>query len=165
MSDTSWNKEQLFSSEKHDWATPQALFTRVDFEFGFVLDAAASPHNTKCRDHLSVKDDALSCDWTAIAGDISDTGAVWLNPPYGRDIGKWIQKAYEESCKGLVVVVLTFCRSDTKWWMKASEVRLIKGRVRFEGAPSSAPAPSCLLIFDESKRLPKFTVIDDLPRR
>ena len=97
MSDTSWNKEQLFSSEKHDWATPQALFTRVDFEFGFVLDAAASPHNTKCRDHLSVKDDALSCDWTAIAGDISDTGAVWLNPPYGRDIGKWIQKAYEES--------------------------------------------------------------------
>jgi len=169
MSDSSWNEEQLFSSERHDWATPQALFDRVDLEFGFVLDAAAAPHNTKCRSYLSVEDDSLSCNWAEIAKSTSDTGAVWLNPPYGRDIGKWIQKAYEESLKGLTVVVLTFCRSDTLWWhqwaMKAAEVRLIKGRIRFEGASASAPAPSCLLIFDESRRLPRFTAVNDLPRR
>jgi len=172
MSQTSWNDDQLFSSEKHDWATPQALFDVLDDEFCFELDAAASSINAKCAAYITEEHDALSISWRTA---LTDAGAdpveasIWLNPPYGRSIGKWIEKAHREAVDGCVVVVLTFCRTDTKWWhqwaMKAAEVRLIEGRIRFEGATASAPAPSCLLIFDERKRLPRFTVETDLPRR
>lgn len=74
-----------------------------------------------------------------------------MNPPYGKEIAKWMKKAYEESLKGATVVCLTFARTDTKWWhdyaMKAAEIRFIKGRVRFEGADSSAPFPSVVIVF------------------
>lgn len=158
-----WAKELLFSSDRMDWATPQALFDAVDEEFGFVLDAAASESNAKCKLFLGEEDDALSSpSWPAIRGD-----AVWLNPPYGRQIGKWVERAYRESLKGLTVVVLVFVRTDTKWWqswaMRAAEVRLIPGRVRFGGSSAGAPAPSCLLVFDEAKRSPRF-LSQSLPR-
>lgn len=162
-----WNEDQLFSSDRQDWATPRALFDALDSEFSFALDAAASTNNAKCENYITKEEDSLGLCWHSRVP-CSDS-SIWLNPPYGRDIGKWIKKAYEESLKGMTVVVLTFCRSDTKWWhrwaMKACEVRLIEGRVRFEGATASAPAPSCLLVFNESKRLPTFTVVNDLPRR
>ena len=161
---SSWNGEQLFSADRNDWATPWALFNEVDREFCFSLDAAASASNTKCRRYLTKEDDALSKDWAVE----SAGGAVWLNPPYGRRIGLWIQKAFETSQDGVPVVCLTFCRSDTKWWhdwaMKAAEIRLIPGRVTFEGATAGAPAPSCLIVFDESRRSPRF-ITQALPRR
>ena len=162
--DSSWNREQLFSSDKQDWGTPWALFNEVDREFGFTLDAAASEHNAKCKTYLTEADDALSHPWHKIAGD----GAIWLNPPYGRDIGKWIEKAYLESQFGSTVVCLTFCRTDTKWWhrwaMRAAEVRIIPGRITFQGASAGAPAPSCLIVFDESMRMPRF-LTQELPRK
>jgi site-specific DNA-methyltransferase (adenine-specific) len=164
--ESSWNTEQLFSSDKHDWATPQALFDEVNLEFGFTLDAAASAHNAKCDEFLSEEDDALSpmVGWAVRA----KGGAIWLNPPYGRTIGKWIEKAYLESTGGTPVVCLTFCRTDTKWWhewaMRAAEIRIIPGRVTFGGAKAGAPAPSCLLVFDEARRMPRF-VTQDLPRK
>ena len=154
--DHGWNKEQLFSSERQDWGTPLNLFDAVDREFHFTLDAAASPSNAKVRKFLTAEDDALRCDWF----ERGEGGSVWLNPPYGRGIGKWIEKAYKESQKGMAVVCLTFVRSDTKWWhdwaMKAAEVRLVHGRVTFEGASAGAPAPSCLLVFDEMRRVPVY---------
>ena len=160
---TAWNKEQLYSSKKQDWATPQGLFDVVDREFAFGLDAAATAENTKCFHFIS--EESLDQDWEALR---PGHHAVWLNPPYGKEIGKWVEKAYRESVKGCTVVVLTFARTDTKWWhdwaMRAAEIRLIKGRVKFVGATASAPAPSCLLIFDEGRRIPQFTTVTDLPR-
>jgi len=159
-----WNEEQLFSSKNNDWGTPWSLFEAIDAEFHFALDAAASSENAKCAHYVTEKDDGLSQSWL----DLGKGGAVWLNPPYGRGIGDWIEKAYRESVKGCVVVCLTFCRTDTKWWhdwaMKAAEIRLIPGRVTFGGSKAGAPAPSCLLVFDETKRLPRFTV-QELPRK
>lgn len=160
-----WNKDQLFSSDAHDWATPDSLFREVDSEFGFTLDAAASKWNAKCDNFLTKEDDALTKDWAELAG---KDGAVWLNPPYGRTLKDWMKKAYETSLLGVPVVCLVFCRSDTKWWhkwaMKSSEVRLIEGRVTFGGAKSGAPAPSCLVVFDEKRRSPRFTA-QVLPRK
>lgn len=162
--ETSWNKDKLFSSERQDWATPWNLFNVLNEEFNFALDAAASAENAKCSPYLTEDDDAFTVCWSDLIG----TRAVWLNPPYGREIGDWIEKAYIESKKGCTVVCLVFCRSDTKWWhqwaMKAAEVRLIPGRVTFEGAQASAPAPSCVLVFDESRRKPEFTT-QALPRK
>ena len=143
-----------FSSVKQDWATPRALFDAIDAEFGFSLDAAATAHNAKCPNYLSPDDNALALDWTERSGG----GAVWLNPPYGREVGAWIGKAAHEARNGLVVVCLTFARTDTRWWaesaMRAAEIRFLTRRVRFEGAPAGAPAPSCLLVFDEGRRVP-----------
>jgi phage N-6-adenine-methyltransferase len=159
-----WNQNQLFSSDKHDWATPWALFNEVDKEFGFTLDAAASAHNAKCKLYLTREDDALTKSWS----DLAEDGSVWLNPPYGREIGLWIEKAYRESLNGSPVVCLTFCRTDTKWWhrwaMRAAEVRIIPGRITFGGATAGAPAPSCLIVFDEGRRMPRF-VTQELPRK
>lgn len=150
------SSEQMFSSEKMDWATPWALFNFVHAEFDFSLDAAASPSNAKCSRYITAEEDSFTKEWH----DEADGGAVWLNPPYGRGLDRWVEKAYRESLKGCCVVVLTFARTDTRWWhdwaMKAAEIRLIAGRLKFAGAKNAAPAPSCLLIFDERRRQPVF---------
>ena len=38
----------LLSSKKMDWCTPQDFFDRLNEEFGFVLDAAATDKTAKC---------------------------------------------------------------------------------------------------------------------
>lgn len=138
--------EPLFSSDKMDWATPLDLFNPLNNEFNFIYDLCALPGNTKCNFYFSPEDDSLKQDWYKI------NGYCWLNPPYGKDIIKWLEKAYTESKKGAKIVILIPSRTDTKYWhkycMNASEMRFIKGRVKFEGAKTTAPFPSVLIIFD-----------------
>lgn len=74
-----------------------------------------------------------------------------MNPPYGREIGDWMRKAYQ-SCNqnGALVVCLVPARTDTAWWhdyaMKG-EIRFLRGRLKFGGAETNAPFPSALVIF------------------
>jgi len=140
-----------------DWATPQYVFDELDAEFKFQLDAAAEGVNAKCKLWISEEEDALSMDWALMA----NGGSVWLNPPYGRGVGDWVEKAYRESVSGCCVVVLVFARTDTRWWhswaMRAAEIRLISGRLKFGDAPNAAPAPSCLLVFSEAARQPRIS--------
>lgn len=132
-----------------DWQTPEGLFAALHDEFSFTLDAAATSLSAKVEQHFTPQDDALSLDWGGRGS------VVWLNPPYGRGIDRWVAKAYQESRQGAVVVVLLFSRTDTKWWheyaMRAAEIRFVRGRLKFGlGADvpvASAPAPSCLLVF------------------
>lgn len=74
-----------------------------------------------------------------------------MNPPYGRELPKWIAKGYEEWKKGKTVVFLIPSRTDTKFWhnycMKATEIRFIKGRLKFDDQENSAPFPSAIVIF------------------
>lgn len=76
-----------------------------------------------------------------------------MNPPYGREIGKWVKKAYEESTKGCTVVALLPSRTDTRYfhdycYQKPNiEIRFIRGRLRFVGDSASAPFPSMIIIF------------------
>jgi len=62
---------------------------------------------------------------------------TFVNPPYGREIGKWVKKSYEESLKGKIVVMLMPVRTDTNYFhnyiLGKAEVRFIKGRLRFRG--------------------------------
>ncbi len=128
------------------------LFFYLDAMFGpFELDAAASHITAKCSEWFGL----------TAEGDLVDAfeerwgGAVWLNPPYGRGIGRWVEKAYTESRgTGCTVTMLIFARTDTRWWhdfvTKADSVTFIKGRVRFllDGkALAPAPAPSCVVRF------------------
>ena len=146
----------VYSSDRQDWATPQAFFDALDAEFGFTLDACALPHNAKCPAFLTPEDDALACAW--------GHGVVFCNPPYGPGIGKWVRKAYDEAQRGAVVVALIPARTETSYWheyvMRAAEIRLIRGRLRFSGIRVNAPFPSAVVVFRPGAWTPVFTVMD-----
>lgn len=151
--------EALYSSRSEEWETPSYIFDPLEAEFHFTLDAAASELNHKCEKYISREQNALNpnCDWVAQAG---FGRTVWLNPPYGRNIGAWMAKAKRTAQLGCPVVCLVHARTDTKWFHSycynqsdvCVEMRFIKGRVKFmrDGASSrsmSAPFPSVLIIF------------------
>jgi phage N-6-adenine-methyltransferase len=130
-----------FQSEVHTWETPVDLFRRLDREFRFDLDVCALPETAKCSRYFTPADDGLKQQWK---------GVCWMNPPYGRQIGEWMRKAFEESQRGCTVVCLVPARTDTEWWHEYAmrgEIRFIRGRIRFKGAASSAPFPSAIVIF------------------
>ena len=139
----------MFSSKSNDWATPQDFYNQLDAEFEFTLDPCASQSSAKCSSFYTADDDGLSKNW--------EGQTVFMNPPYGRKIGNWIQKAYEEGEKSNTrVVALIPARTDTKYWhnycMKATEIRFVKGRLKFgkDNAKNSAPFPSAVVIFSGS---------------
>lgn len=153
-----------FSSGSDEWATPPPLFNALSGEFLFNLDAASTHTNALCSRHLTAEDDALSADWLALTSSPErPKGAVWLNPPYSRGLqAKFLQKARNESAKflGPIVCCLIPARPDTLIWHKtvfpcASEIRFLKGRVRFVGAKASAPFPSALVIFGQDNERQK----------
>lgn len=136
------NTELMFSSKTDLWETPLEFFNELDAEFGFDLDACALPNNAKCTRYYTPSDDGLSQTWG---------GRVWCNPPYGREIGKWVRKAWESSLDGATVVMLLPARTDTRWFHDyiygKSEIRFIKGRLKFGGCENSAPFPSMIVIY------------------
>jgi phage N-6-adenine-methyltransferase len=132
-----------FSSERMDWATPQEVFEPLNEEFGFTVDVCATQSNAKVSKYFDPDTDGLSRDWS---GEV-----CWMNPPYGREISKWMRKAYEESRNGATVVCLVPARTDTAWWHEYAmkgEIRFMRGRVKFEGAQHSAPFPSAIVVFE-----------------
>ena len=139
------SSDAAFSSKTDDWATPQQTFNELDNEFNFTLDPCASHQNAKCEKYFTKEDDGLSQDWS--------NEIVFMNPPYGREIGKWVEKAYRESLKGAVVVCLIPARTDTKYWhnfiFPYAEIRFIKGRLKFGGSKNSAPFPSAIVIYNK----------------
>jgi len=133
-----------FSSASTEWDTPQAFFDKLDKQFEFTLDPCATAASAKCDKYFTEEDDGLAQDWRG--------HTVFVNPPYGRGIGAWLKKGYEESKKhNTVVVMLVPSRTDTKWWhdyiMKAKEVHLVRGRLKFGGSDNAAPFPSAVVIF------------------
>lgn len=83
-------------------------------------------------------------------------GTCWCNPPYGCEIGRWKEKAYESSRSGAATVVyLVPARTDTRWWhdlvVRASEVRFVRGRLKFGSQTNSAPFPSAIVVFARSE--------------
>jgi site-specific DNA-methyltransferase (adenine-specific) len=132
----------LFSSKTDQWPTPQYIFDDLNEEFRFNLDPCSTHENAKCERHFTEEDNGLAKSWA--------NKRVFMNPPYGREIGKWMEKAYKESFNNSVVVCLVPARTDTRWWhdyaMKG-EIRFIKGRLKFGNSKNSAPFPSAIVIF------------------
>ena len=131
-----------FSSKSDDWATPQDLFDELNAIHKFTLDVCASPSNAKCANYFTKDTNALEREWY---------GVCWMNPPYGREIGKWMKKAYETSFNNSKVVCLVPARTDTAWWhdyaMKG-KITFLRGRLKFNGHKNSAPFPSAIVVFD-----------------
>ena len=123
-----------------EWETPQWLFDILDKEFSIELDVCANEHNAKCSRYFSPERDGLKQDWS---------GICWMNPPYGREIREWMDKATEESKKGTTIICLVPARPDTEWWWLNcinGEIRFIRGRLKFEEGNTAAPFPSAVVI-------------------
>ena len=132
-----------------DWATPQKLYDELNQEFNFVLDCAASSTNHKAPNWFGLDhpekshQDGLNADWSQYGG------SIYCNPPYGRQAAFWVEKAFEESKKQVVVLLLP-SRTDTRWFHQwiypKAEIRFIKGRVKYGDGTAPAPFPSMIVI-------------------
>ncbi|MDR2381946.1 MAG: phage N-6-adenine-methyltransferase [Bifidobacteriaceae bacterium] len=122
----------VFSSVRLDWRTPEALYRELNEEFRFDFDPC--PPNPGF--------DGLRVAWGR---------SNFVNPPYGRELPKWVAKAHAEAELGKTVVMLIPSRTDTRWWhdhiMAAPQIRFLRGRLRFQGAKHNAPFPSCVVIW------------------
>ncbi len=136
-----------------DWGTPRSVYDPLNEEFSFELDVACESHNQMCWRGLAHDKgcDGLTDSWET-------PSACWMNPPYGRELPKWIQKAWDEKKKGVTTVCLIPARTDTRWWAifwdhtynctrdVRDEVRFVKGRIKFVGADNAAPFPSAIVV-------------------
>ena len=133
------NIEVHFSSKTDVWETPQHFFDELNAEFNFETDVCALPENAKCKRYFTPEQDGLKQEWT---------GVCWCNPPYGRKIGKWVEKAAKSNA---TVVMLVPARTDTKWFhdwaLPYAEIRFVRGRLKFGGAEHNAPFPCMVLVY------------------
>jgi len=140
-----------FSSKTDLWATPQDLFDRLHAVHGFTLDVCATPENAKCSRYYTSEIDGLTQDWK--------DNVCWMNPPYGREIGRWVKKAYEATFTNgqhvAKVVCLLPARTDTAWWhdyiIPHGKIEFLRGRLKFGGHSNSAPFPSAIVIFERDR--------------
>lgn len=139
------NTEVMFSSKTDLWATPQEFFDELNKEFAFTTDVCAIPENAKCKRFFTPEMDGLKQEWN---------GVCWCNPPYGKEIGKWVKKASESAC---TVVGLLPARTDTRWFhehiLGKAEIRFVRGRIKFGGASTGAPFPSMVVIWRNTNEL------------
>ena len=122
-----------FSSETDRWATPKELYAKLDAEFGFNFDPCPLDGKVDGRS-------PLFCSWIG--------KRVFCNPPYGPEIPKFLERGFEAE----IAVFLIPARTDTRWFHdivlpKASEIRFLRGRLKFGDSKNSAPFPSMLVIF------------------
>jgi len=139
------------TKSRDDWETPDPLIDALRREFGdFDLDPCATPENRKA-DHFfgpgsRLFEDGLAAPWFG--------RSAYVNPPYGRGvIEKWVEKCYTEVACGRVGVVVALLPASTsaRWWhqwvMQATEIRLLKGRLRYKGAPAAATWDSVIVVW------------------
>jgi len=136
---------------KEELETPDWLFADLDAEFAFNLDPCASDLNHKCDIYFTKAEDGLKQDWGG--------RRAFVNPPYGRNIEKWVAKALLEALRGTTVVLLLPSRTGTRWWHDLiwdrekkcprpwAEVRFLKGRLTFKGEPAPAKFDSVVVVF------------------
>jgi phage N-6-adenine-methyltransferase len=143
-----------------DWETPRQLFRKLNNEFSFDVDVCANSQNRKCDKYFDVDDDGLKQIWS---------GVCWMNPPYGREIKHWVEKAHQETVvhgNADMVVCLVPVRSDTKWWhdfiMNAKEIRFLNKRLSFEGSNNKAPFSACIVVFCKQNLKPVRVLVEDI---
>ncbi len=136
-------EEKRFESATTEWPTPDSLWKPLNDEFNFNLDVCATKDNAKCHRFFTKEQDGLKQDWH---------GVCWMNPPYGREMVKWLKKAVDEMKNGVTTVALIPSRTNTGWWhelvMKHGEVRFVRGRPKFGNATEGLPWPLAIVIFN-----------------
>jgi hypothetical protein len=101
----------------------------------------------RAKVHLTAEDDGLTAPWR---------GVVFVNPPYGRGLARWVAKARHEVELGhaKTVVALLPARPDTGYWHDhvagKAVVYFLRGRLRFGDGEQGAPFPSALTVWGAS---------------
>jgi hypothetical protein len=138
-SDQGINDSALMSSKSKEWYTPPEIIKSVEFVMGEIdTDPCAEPaKNIPALWHYTAADDGLSQEWQ---------GRVYMNPPYGDEIGDWVDKAMLEYLRGHAteIIFLAPARPDTAWYRRFRDYPRceIAGRLKFSGHKNSAPFPS-----------------------
>lgn len=152
------NIHTMFSSKKQDWETPHNILSIIERYRPIRLDPCTTSENpTGATEFFTPADDGLSQDW-----DMGSGGLVYVNPPYGRQLSKWMSKVVTESLRrpvsadryGTEIIMLIPARPDTANWQHgvfegANAICFVKGRIRFKDAENSAPFPSALVYFGD----------------
>ena len=144
----------LMSSGSGDWNTPEPVLKLVRRIDKIRLDPCSNGGSiVGAAVEWSVEVNGLAQPWTS-----RRKGLVYVNPPYGRAVGDWIEKIRHEASAGVEVVALLPARTDAKWWHQhvfqtAAAVCFWKGRLSFLGAPSSAPFPSAVAYWGKRSTL------------
>jgi phage N-6-adenine-methyltransferase len=132
----------MMTSNTDNWETPTQFFMSMVAKYGdFDIDVCANATNAKCAVYFDKLQNGLKQQWV---------GKCWMNPPYGRTIKLWMQKAYESSLNGATVVCLVPARTDTSWWHEYAmkgDIDFIRGRLKFGNSTNSAPFPSAIVVF------------------
>lgn len=152
-----------FSSKSNEWGTPDDLFNELNALYNFKLDPCATPQNTKCPIYFTKEDDGLVQDWALV-------GNAFVNPPYGRNIKKWVKKGLDESLKGIIVVMLIPARTDTSYWhdyiFQYAQIKFLRGRLYFINEDRKlngrAPFPSAIIIFGNNDNWAKNLKRDEI---
>lgn len=135
------------SSAKQDWQTPESILDLVRQLGPIGLDPATCSDNpTKALRIITPTEDGLDPETPWVVG----VGAVcYMNPPFD-GVAKWVERWSAEAGNNPTshFVALTPARTDTRWWAAlatlADRVCFVRGRLRFKGAPSSAPFPTAI---------------------
>jgi len=130
--------------QKDLWETPDHIFNELNKEFGFTLDPCCEIETAKCKRFFTPQDDGLEQSWA--------DERVFINPPYSRgNIDRWMAKCFVESYRAELIVSLIPVSTSSAWFHKfvlgSAELRFLKGRIRFKGAPFTAPFSSMLAIY------------------
>ena len=131
-----------YASASDEWATPQRIIALVMEVLGTIdLDPCADEARTiPARAHFTREKDGLSRDWF---------GRVFMNPPYGQDIGQWVSRLLREYESGRTTdaIALVPSRTGTRWFTQFDGYAkcFIRGRLRFGSSKSSAPFPSVVV--------------------
>lgn len=135
-----------FSSEDNTYETPQDFFDKLNSKYNFTLDPCCTSETAKCDKFFTIEDDGLKQSW--------ENEIVFCNPPYGRELPKWVEKCYDEAKdNNALVVMLIPARTDTKYFHKFIykkrnvSVEFLKGRLKFGNEKNSAPFPSMVVKF------------------
>jgi hypothetical protein len=132
---------------KDEWLTPKHL---VDSLGPFDLDPCAPPPERRlwstAKQHYSLPDDGLVLPWF---------GRVWLNPPYGNQLGTWMERLARHGNGIALIFARTETRAFQDWvWPLASALLFVDGRISFHQSGTGAllrdgGAPSVFVAYDQ----------------
>ncbi len=140
----------VMSSARQSWNTPECVLERVRRVDAVGLDPCSNPSSivgAKVEWSLENGDNGLIMPW-------GEYGLVFVNPEYGRGIGKWMALCAIEAVNHTEIIALVPARTDARWFnyaWSADAICFWTGRLRFLGAPSSAPFPSAVVYWGPRK--------------
>jgi phage N-6-adenine-methyltransferase len=137
------NRARAHTGRRDDWETPWPIFTEIAARYGpFALDAAALPCNAKVATFYTPDDDGLRQPWF---------NRTFCNPPYGKPLPDWLNKAIREARIGITSVLLLPSSTDPAWFhdlvLPYADLEFVRGRIKFIGSPSSNPKGSIIAVY------------------